>query len=66
MQEKNFLEIFRDKSIIHFLNGGNRGGLSSNELSRLVFSSEFVTYFSEYVTKDILDSVGVSKFLKQS
>ena len=48
---KVFLEIVRDKSVINFLNRGIRGGLSSNGFSRLVFSWEFVTYFSEYVTK---------------
>ena len=48
-----FIDIVRDKSIIYFLHRGIRGGLSSNGFSRLAFSSEFVTYFSAYVTKVI-------------
>ena len=55
-----------DKYIIDFLNSGFRGGLRSNGFSRLAFSSEFVTYFSEYVTKvnEFLDRIGGGKFKK--
>ena len=61
-----FFLIVRDKTIIDFLNSGIKGGLSSNGFSRFAFSSKFVTYFSEYVTKvnDFLDLIGCGKFLK--